>query len=143
MLGSDFQRACGLKSMNVQPLNQRSWTHILKGHPSLKDFHLIPQFIQPLEEDLLIKACLWKLKRSCGPNYLTSHFDGVMKGSYRECTAQHWGPYEPSVNEILDRCRDSIMKQCDRRIDFMIPHILELKDENSHIHHHVDHLEVN
>jgi hypothetical protein len=114
----------------------------LYGPLPIHDFKIVPQFINQLEEELLIKACLWKLKRSCGSKYLTHHFDGVIKGEYRECTAQNWGPYDPSVNDILDRCKDHIMTLCQQKIKFLIPHILELKNENSYIDHHVDHLEV-
>ncbi|KAF9570921.1 Alpha-ketoglutarate-dependent dioxygenase alkB 7, mitochondrial [Mortierella alpina] len=58
----------------------------------LQDFILVPGYLSPDEQEMLLAAATKKLKRALGKQvrYEDGHFDGVIT-RYRECSATDWG----------------------------------------------------
>ncbi|KAF9989873.1 Alpha-ketoglutarate-dependent dioxygenase alkB 7, mitochondrial [Mortierella antarctica] len=58
----------------------------------LQDFILVPGYLSPEEQEMLLTAATKKLKRALGKQirYEDGHFDGVIT-RYRECSATDWG----------------------------------------------------
>ncbi len=69
----------------------------------LQDFILVPGYLSPEEQEMLLAAAAKKLKRALGKQvrYEDGHFDGVIT-RYRECSATDWAGAAPSASEVLD-----------------------------------------
>ncbi|KAI9207064.1 uncharacterized protein BJ171DRAFT_495563 [Polychytrium aggregatum] len=118
--------------------------------PGELELFVEPSFLSPEEQERLAKLCNRKLKRLCRDGYQDGHYDGVIKG-YKECTISGWNPdLSSSTSDNQDDiwCRE-IIGRAERRIEqvvgeqrkrWMDPHLLELRDGNSGIGAHVDHL---
>ncbi|KAG0049146.1 Alpha-ketoglutarate-dependent dioxygenase alkB 7, mitochondrial [Gryganskiella cystojenkinii] len=125
----------------------------------LKDFILVPNYLSPQEQHLMIESATRKLKRALGKQvrYEDGHFDGVIT-RYRECSASDWsgtgvvsysssGPnHQPSP--LRERVTPSEIMQSIKQEFFphewnwVSPHILELEAGRGGIKPHMDHLEA-
>ncbi|GJJ71311.1 alkylated DNA repair protein alkB homolog 7 [Entomortierella parvispora] len=115
----------------------------------LKDFILVPNYLSPPEQEMMIQAATKKLKRALGKQvrYEDGHFDGVIT-RYRECSASDWGTGAPSLDKDQQRTTPSEIMQSIKHEFFphqwswVAPHLLELEAGRGGIKPHVDHLEA-
>ncbi|KAF9952491.1 Alpha-ketoglutarate-dependent dioxygenase alkB 7, mitochondrial [Mortierella alpina] len=135
----------------------------------LRDFILVPGYLSPKEQEMLLAAATKKLKRALGKQvrYEDGHFDGVIT-RYRECSATDWAgaafpapidkdkdiPLEAPLETASDsrqgqdRTSPSEVMQSIKQEFFppswkwVAPHILELEAGKGGIKPHVDHLDA-
>ncbi|KAJ3114455.1 Alpha-ketoglutarate-dependent dioxygenase alkB 7, mitochondrial [Phlyctochytrium bullatum] len=122
-------------------------------HPAPGTVAVLPDFITPAEESLLVAAADARLRRLARGPYLESHFDNVIRG-YKEASISSWalseeqaGPEGRDVARVMDRMRARINEELGRwgreTVErFLPPHVLELRDKDSRIGAHVDNLEA-
>jgi hypothetical protein len=114
---------------------------------------IIPNFINEMQANRLVKAIDLKLKRIM-PLYEEGHFDRVIRG-YRECTISMWDPavsiednnYSEDdifarslIKYMQSRIKDLVPKESFESHSFIAPHILDLRDGKSGIDAHIDYL---
>lgn len=103
-----------------------------------KCFRIIKNFITQQESDFLVKEATRKLSRIYRNRpYEETHFDSVITG-YKECQYSDYAP----IKDIIDRMASAAQDTLGRDIKFQVPHILELRDGNSGIGAHVDHIQA-
>ncbi|KAI8897265.1 hypothetical protein BC833DRAFT_594562 [Globomyces pollinis-pini] len=114
----------------------------------LKDLMIIPNFVDSTTQSILVKEADKKLKRTWGKVYEENHFDSVIQG-YRECIASDWA--EDVGQEFANAKTQPIIKNAANQVrerlgmpnlTFSPPHILDLRDGQSGIRPHVDHLKA-
>lgn len=123
-----------------------------------RDLVIIPEFLSEHEHSILSQQTARKLRLLGGPRYHEQHFDKVIKG-YRECEVSSWGAApnrnldidSDTIMNILSRARDTAESflfhkddEADQlqlpAIEWLQPHLLDLREQESGIDKHIDDL---
>ena len=107
-----------------------------KLYSPLEYIRIIPEFLSVEEHETLVKESTEKIQRLCSLKYDEGHYDHVIKG-YKECSVSSW-----SQHSILLKAQTAVCSALNRKPDFdwVPPHILELREEDSFILPHIDNL---
>ena len=98
-----------------------------------------PDFLSGVEHDTMLTHATTRLARLARGPYNEGHFDNVIKG-YKEASISSWDSC-PVISPILERVKRMAESEIGA-VKWLSPHVLELRDGDSGIAAHVDHLNV-